>query len=128
MGEFEIGAFLSGVDGDDEVGALDADAMLDRAGDAGGNKSLGRMVLPVWPICRSEVTQPFCTSGREQPYSAPSTVASWRTNWKFSGDPSPRPPATTTSRKRDWTWRKSRSGRNDSTLVTMSSSTSRADG
>jgi len=27
------------------------------------------MVLPVWPICRSEVTQPFCTSGREQPYS-----------------------------------------------------------
>ena len=25
------------------------------------------MVLPVWPIWRSDVTQPFCTSGREQP-------------------------------------------------------------
>ena len=54
------------------------------------------MVLPVWPIWRSEVTQPFWISGREAPNSAPSTEARFFTSWKFSGLCRPMPPATTT--------------------------------
>ena len=41
MGEIEDRRVLVGVDGHDQVGALDADAMLDRARDAGGDIELG---------------------------------------------------------------------------------------
>src|SRR5207237_4152001 len=59
--------------------------------------SFGETVFPVWPTWVEYGYQPASTTARVAPTAPPSALASSSTRVKFSGPPSPRPPATITS-------------------------------
>ena len=52
--------------------------------------------MPVWPTCQSFGTKPASTAAREAPSAAFNLSASASRILKFSPDPMPRPPETTT--------------------------------
>ena len=58
--------------------------------------SFGDTVFPVWPTCVAYGYQPASTTARVAPTAPPNAFASSSTSVKFSGPPSPRPPATIT--------------------------------
>src|SRR3954467_6441931 len=59
--------------------------------------SFGETVLPVCPTCVAYGYHPASTTARVAPTAPPSAFPHSSTSAKFSGPPSPRPPATMTS-------------------------------
>src|SRR5215203_27565 len=59
--------------------------------------SFGDTVRPVWPTCVAYGYQPASTTARVAPTAPPRALARSSTSEKASGEPRPRPPATTMS-------------------------------
>ena len=119
MREIEDRRVAVGVDGDDEIGAFDADAMLDRAGNAGCDIELrpDRLAgLADLPIRRRP---PFCTQrARTAPFAA-EHAGERAHQLQVLGALQPEPAGDDDVGEGEVGLLRARSGRKHSTLVTM---------